>query len=111
MVSDDVTDWLLSADERVASLAIAVFSVGVAIGSGSDVAKETGDVVLVNTLLAQLFRPLDMLGWVYRTIRQGLIDMEAMFALIDTPAEVRDVPGAPELRLSRGRVRFEETFA
>jgi ATP-binding cassette subfamily B protein len=67
----------------------------------------TGDVVLVNTLLAQLFRPLDMLGWVYRTIRQGLIDMEAMFALIDTPAEVKDVAGAPDLRLSRGRVRFE----
>jgi ATP-binding cassette subfamily B protein len=68
----------------------------------------TGDVVLVNTLLAQLFRPLDMLGWVYRTIRQGLIDMEAMFALIDTPAEVKDVEGAPELRLSQGRVRFED---
>jgi ATP-binding cassette subfamily B protein len=67
----------------------------------------TGDVVLVNTLLAQLFRPLDMLGWVYRTIRQGLIDMEAMFALIDTPAEVKDVEGAPDLRLSHGRVRFE----
>jgi ATP-binding cassette, subfamily B, heavy metal transporter len=67
----------------------------------------TGDVVLVNTLLAQLFRPLDMLGWVYRTIRQGLIDMEAMFALIDTPAEVKDVEGAPDLRLSKGRVRFE----
>jgi ABC-type transport system involved in Fe-S cluster assembly fused permease/ATPase subunit len=31
----------------------------------------TGDVVLVNTLLAQLFRPLDMLGMVYRTIRRG----------------------------------------
>jgi ATP-binding cassette subfamily B protein len=67
----------------------------------------TGDVVLVNTLLAQLFRPLDMLGWVYRTIRQGLIDMEAMFALIDTPAEVKDAPGAPDLRLAQGRVRFE----
>ena len=65
------------------------------------------DVVLVNTLLAQLFRPLDMLGWVYRTIRQGLIDMEAMFALIDTPAEVRDVEGAPDLSLSQGRVSFE----
>ena len=68
----------------------------------------TGDVVLVNTLLAQLFRPLDMLGWVYRTIRQGLIDMEAMFGLIDTPAEVKDAPGAPDLRLSQGRVRFED---
>ena len=67
----------------------------------------TGDVVLVNTLLAQLFRPLDMLGWVYRTIRQGLIDMEAMFALVDTPAEVKDVPGAIDLRLTEGRVRFE----
>src|SRR5918995_4930516 len=50
----------------------------------------TGDVVLVNTLLAQLFRPLDTLGMVYREIRQGLIDMEAMFELLDTPAEVTD---------------------
>ena len=56
-----------------------------------------GDVVLVNALLMQLFRPLDMLGWVYRSIRQGLIDMEAMFDLTDTPAEVVDAPGAPAL--------------
>ncbi len=49
-----------------------------------------GDVVLVNSLLMQLFRPLDMLGWVYRSIRQGLIDMEAMWDLLDTPAEVTD---------------------
>ncbi|MDP9414133.1 MAG: ABC transporter ATP-binding protein/permease [Pseudomonadota bacterium] len=68
----------------------------------------TGDVVLVNTLLAQLFRPLDMLGWVYRTIRQGLIDMEAMFGVIDTPAEVQDAPGAPDLRVPAGRIRFED---
>jgi len=67
-----------------------------------------GDVVLVNTLLLQLFRPLDMLGWVYRTIRQGLIDMEAMFGLLDTPAEVVDSPDAQPLRVSGGHVRFEE---
>jgi ATP-binding cassette subfamily B protein len=66
-----------------------------------------GDVVLVNALLMQLFRPLDMLGWVYRSIRQGLIDMEAMFDLLDTPAEVVDRPGAPPLNVSRGHVRFE----
>jgi ATP-binding cassette subfamily B protein len=67
----------------------------------------TGDVVFVNTFLAQLFRPLDMLGWVYRTIRQGLIDMEAMFGVIDTPAEIRDAPGAAELNVNAGHVRFE----
>ena len=68
----------------------------------------TGDVVLVNTLLAQLFRPLDMLGWVYRNIRQGLIDMEQMFGIIDTPAEVVDREGAPALRVAAGHVRLED---
>jgi ABC-type transport system involved in Fe-S cluster assembly fused permease/ATPase subunit len=67
-----------------------------------------GDVVLVNSLLMQLFRPLDMLGWVYRSIRQGLIDMEAMFALTDTPAEIVDAPDAPPLRVSDGLVAFED---
>ena len=67
----------------------------------------TGDVVLVNTLLAQLFRPLDMLGWVYRTIRQGLVDMEQMFGLLDTPAEVADAADASPLDVSRGHVRLE----
>ena len=42
-------------------------------------------------------RPLDMLGWVYRSIRQGLIDMEAMFELIDTPAEIVGQTGAAAL--------------
>ena len=67
----------------------------------------TGDVVLVNTLLSQLFRPLDLLGMVYRTIRQGLIDMEAMYKLIDTETEVADVPGAPALQVAGGAVRFD----
>jgi ATP-binding cassette subfamily B protein len=65
-------------------------------------------VVLVNSLLMQLFRPLDMLGWVYRSIRQGLIDMEAMWDLLDTPAEVTDRDDAPALRVTRGAVRFEK---
>lgn len=67
-----------------------------------------GDVVFVNTILMQLFRPLDLLGMVYREIRQGLIDMEAMFRLIDTPAEVVDKPGAPALVVRGGMVRFDD---
>ncbi len=67
----------------------------------------TGDVVFVSTYLAQLFRPLDMLGMVYRTIRQGLIDMAAMFALTDTPAEIVDAPDAEALKVGAGVVRFE----
>ena len=70
----------------------------------------TGDVVTVNTLLAQLFRPLDMLGMVYRTIRQGLTDMAAMFELIDTPAEITDKPNAPALAVHGGAVVFDDVY-
>jgi ATP-binding cassette subfamily B protein len=58
-------------------------------------------------MLSQLFRPLDFLGMVYREIRQGLIDMEAMFKLVDTPEEVVDLPDAPALVTKGGAVRFE----
>lgn len=68
----------------------------------------TGDLVFVNTYLVQLFRPLDMLGWVYRTIRQGIIDMAAMFDLIDTPVEVSDAPDAPALVVKRPSVVFDD---
>jgi len=66
-----------------------------------------GDLVFVNTYLTQLFRPLDMLGMVYRTIRQGLIDMAAMFKLMDTEIEVKDAPGAPALVIRQPSVVFE----
>ena len=66
-----------------------------------------GDLVLVNSYLMQLFRPLDMLGWVYRTIRQGLIDMAQMFRLMDTAVEVADAPGAPALAIRQPTVVFD----
>ncbi|MET0587845.1 MAG: ABC transporter ATP-binding protein/permease [Novosphingobium sp.] len=66
-----------------------------------------GDLVFVNTYLTQLFRPLDMLGMVYRTIRQGLIDMAAMFKLMDTEVEVQDAPGAPALVIRRPTLAFD----
>ena len=66
-----------------------------------------GDLVFVNTYLMQLFRPLDLLGWVYRTIRQGLVDMAQMFALIDTNVEVEDAPNAPDLIIKQPSIAFE----
>ena len=68
----------------------------------------TGDLVLVNTYLIQLFRPLDMLGMVYRTVRQGLIDMAEMFRLIDTQSEVQDLPDAPALVVRHPVVTFDD---
>jgi len=66
-----------------------------------------GSLVLIQTYLTQLFRPLDMLGWVYRTIRQGLIDMADMFRLMDTAVEVQDKPGAPALIVRQPTVVFD----
>ncbi|WP_425231012.1 ABCB family ABC transporter ATP-binding protein/permease [Sphingomonas sp.] len=67
----------------------------------------TGQLAFVQMQLTQLFRPLDLLGMVYRTIRQGVLDMGAMFDLVDTPGEIVDAPGATALAVGRGHVRFE----
>ncbi|HWG10745.1 MAG TPA: ABC transporter transmembrane domain-containing protein [Rhodanobacteraceae bacterium] len=66
-----------------------------------------GDLVLVNTMLIQLSIPLNMLGFTYRQIKQGIIDMERMFVLLDEHAEVQDTPGAKPLQLQGAGVRFE----
>jgi ATP-binding cassette, subfamily B, heavy metal transporter len=68
----------------------------------------TGDVTIINSMLVQLFRPLDMLGMVYRTIRQGITDMAAMFDLIDTAPEIVDKAGAPALAVVGGELAFED---
>ena len=66
-----------------------------------------GDLVLVNAFLIQLYMPLNFLGFVYREIRHSLADMERMFGLLDQDTEVSDPPGAPDLAITHGRVRFE----
>jgi ATP-binding cassette subfamily B protein len=70
-----------------------------------------GDLVLVNTLMIQLYIPLNFLGVIYREIKQSLTDMDRMFSLLNTEKEIADSPNAHPLHIdnpSRGPdVRFE----
>jgi len=70
-----------------------------------------GDFVLVNTLMMQLYIPLNFLGVMYREIKQSLADMDRMFALLNTEKEIADAPHAKLLLIdnySHGPdVRFE----
>jgi ATP-binding cassette, subfamily B, heavy metal transporter len=67
-----------------------------------------GGFVLVNTYMLQMFQPLNMLGFVYREIKQGLTDMEQMFRLLREEREVADAPGAPALAPGAGALRFDD---
>jgi ATP-binding cassette subfamily B protein len=66
-----------------------------------------GGFVMINAILMQLYLPLNFMGMVYREIKQGLIDIETMFALLHEPAEIVDRKGAKPLRVTKGEIKFE----
>jgi ATP-binding cassette subfamily B protein len=66
-----------------------------------------GDLVMINTMMIQLYQPLNFMGMVYREIKQAVIDIEMMFAILSRNPEIRDRPGAKPLEIKRGTIRFE----
>jgi ABC-type transport system involved in Fe-S cluster assembly fused permease/ATPase subunit len=90
-----------------------IFTVGTVICmllAARDVMQGTltiGGFVMINAILMQLYLPLNFMGMVYREIKQGLIDIETMFALLHEPAEIIDPPGAKPLRVTKGEIKFE----
>ena len=66
-----------------------------------------GDLVLVNAFLIQLYIPLNFLGVLYREIKQSVVDMERLFALLAQNREVADSPQAQALVVAQGEVAFD----
>ncbi len=66
-----------------------------------------GDFVLINTFLIQLYLPLNFLGFVYREIKNSLIDMDKMFELIQVHSDVADKADAKPLSISGAAIEFD----
>ncbi len=66
-----------------------------------------GDLVLVNALMLQLFMPLGFLGIVYRQLKYAFADMDLMFKLLDQQSDIKDDENAPPLKVTAGKVIFE----
>ena len=67
-----------------------------------------GGFVAVNAYIMQVMMPLNFLGFVYREIRQALVDMSEMFSLLEQPPEVQDKPSAPPLQVAGGRIELRD---
>ena len=69
--------------------------------------KTVGDFVLINAMMIQLYQPLNFMGMVYREIKQAITDIEIMFSILAREPEIKDVAGAPPLKVTAGNIRFE----
>jgi ATP-binding cassette, subfamily B, heavy metal transporter len=107
-VKSETTLALLNVGQGVI---IACGLIGVMLLAAQGVADKrmtVGDFVLVNAYLIQLYMPLNFLGMVYRNIKQSLVDLEQMLALLKVVPEVTDREKAPTLRVTHGAVAFRQ---
>src|SRR5215470_9313493 len=90
-----------------------IFTIGLAIAMVmcaygiKDGHNTVGDFVMINAMMIQLYQPLNFMGMVYREIKQALIDIETMFAILARKPEIEDTAEAKPLAVRRGAIRFE----
>jgi ATP-binding cassette subfamily B protein len=93
---------------------ITIFSTGMALCMGLSAQavingeQTLGDFVMINALLMQLFVPLNFFGFLHREIKQGLVDLEAMFSLLREEPEIVDKKGAEPIAINGGDIRFRD---
>jgi ATP-binding cassette subfamily B protein len=58
-------------------------------------------------MLIQLYIPLNFMGMLYREIKQSITDIEIMFNILSRNPEIEDRPGAGQLAVREGAVRFD----
>ena len=93
---------------QAAIVAIGVTAIMIVAAQGVvDGRLTVGDVVLVNAFLLQLYQPLNILGFVYRELKQSLADLETLASLLAQKPEITDKPDARPLALDGGNVRFK----
>ena len=74
--------------------------------------QTVGNFVMINAMMIQLYQPLNLMGMLYREIKQAVIDIESMFLILGRKPEIEDRPHAPPLEIRRGAVKFEDvTFS
>jgi ATP-binding cassette subfamily B protein len=116
---DTLSDWEESAVKSTGSMALLNFGQGSIIAIGVtlvmiyaaqgvvDGSMSLGDLVLVNTMMLQLFIPLGFLGIIYRSMKHALADMDLMFKLLDRQPEIVDREDARPLSVKQAHVKFE----
>lgn len=117
---EDMSGWEEAAVKSQSTMSLLNFGQGAIIAIGvtvvmfyaaSGVAQHQlslGDLVLINTMMLQLFLPLNFLGIVYRSIKYALADMDMVLKLLKKPLEITDAPDATELVIEQSSVEFDQ---
>lgn len=107
-VKSQDTLGMLNAGQLIARVLCQVTILVLAVQDHAAGQLSTGEVVMINTFMLQLFIPLGFLGSSYRMIRQSMVDMEYMFQLLDLNPEVRDDTDAAPLKVNQGEIQFKD---
>ncbi len=89
-------------------MTLGLLAVGVMAGYGAvNGTMQVGDVTAIILMLFNIYRPLNILGWAWREIKQGTVDIEKLFQLLDRKPVVADAPDSEAFRPGIGEIRFE----